>query len=190
MATKEFDKKEIRKTIKNLVQEGKTRAEIMEILLTEYSADDYEEIANILRYIPSKQLKKKYGFLNIIFTILLIGIAYGTYHALKSIWVTIPLLGLLVIVFLKKYRYYGLNAAFGIFLTLVILAFLLFEYNERKLTSERTLELLMGILGCVVQILGGIIIPLKLTPDFDEKRVRYVDETGRPRIKIIPKFND
>jgi len=177
-------KKEIAKEAQQLLKQGdKTKQEIFDILVDKYKYS--KDVADILRYIPTKQAIKKYGIWNsILLTVLVLSTALSL--------ITVPTIGIIWYILLiyavasKKMQYYMWATILYSLFAMVFFATIL--------TTKSFDIIFHWIILCLLffLVVPGCILPLwlqkKLCPKPIEQKEVYVNAEGNKRMRIVYKF--
>lgn len=169
-----------------LIKEGKSKQETYESLLE--LTRNRKLIADIVRYTPTKEKLSKYGIWNTLF-IVFISIVVVLFSLVQfSMHIIWPVL-LLLVVAMKRFKLYYFNTIFGIVTMLGISGLVLYELVNDGL--EHSVFTTLCVLPIpVLFILGGVLLPKKITPKYEEKKERYTDNNGRQRIRIVHYFEE
>lgn len=190
-----MNKKEIKKSAISKIKEGKTRQQAFEEIRDE-TKESAEDIAKIVRFIPTLQARKKFKIANTILGIILILTVLIKMLAGLPIILELggaqylPLLLLLpiinIILTIGVFRYNGSYYRLVIFLTIIGLL------NSMKyIIGEEFDPLILIDLG-----IAGVLIGLssylgnKLVSSYDLTKVKHKTDSGKVRIKQVIRFND
>jgi len=174
--TIQIDKKKIKESVIAGLNEGKSKDQIFEeIYSTQKDPRVQKEIANIVRYVPEKSRLKKYGFLNIIFLVILVLIDI-------SFLLTLNFGGLLwfgamtYIVFAKQLKHYYWIMILGGCAFIGGLAAGLMGYMGQG--QNVTFLLIGSTIFASIFIAFGIYMPKLLTPEYEIIDETVVTENG------------
>ena len=177
-----IDRKKVRKQAKTLINQGKSKQEVYDELVTEYKYRN--EIAEIVRYTPTTEKLRKYSIWNTLYLIFisLITLLLLLQPTLGIIWFIL----LIVIVASKKFKYYYWNSILGLVMIISVVALSLYEGTNDG--SETILATIITLTTAIITILAGIILPRKITPKYIEKKEKYLDKNGKEKLRIIHIF--
>jgi hypothetical protein len=184
---KKIDPRKVRDFVKDLLKKGKSKQEVYEELIKKYN--NRNQVADILRFIPSIERNKKYGIWNTIYLIYL--------SIFLLITIVIPTIGttvfflLALLIALKKFEYYYWNTIFGV-VTLILYAIIIAiagTYFKNDGPEERIMHAFV-IFNTLIFIYAGIFLPKILTPKYIKNEERYKDDDGKERIRVIHVFDD
>ena len=183
-------KKEVRKVVNNSILNGKTKQEIFEEL-KETSHRSHQDLAKIIRTVPSLQARTKYKQLNIILIVLLAITILGKIAMGTSI---ISASGISIII-ANWFSFFFILPVVDIFLLIgvvtysqnshIYIAIWTFFCMSHIIQFERFLfVILVAIIGL------GIFLNSKLYPKYQTVKERYKDSQGQTRIRNVIKFED
>ena len=184
---KKIDPRKVRDFTKDLLKKGKSKQDVYEELIKKY--DNRNQVADILRFIPSLERNKKYGIWNTIYLIylsvfLLIIIVYPT------IFTGVFFVLVLLIAF-KKFEYYYWNTIFGAVTLILYYIFVAIASTYFKNGGlEEELMHAFVIINTLIFICAGIFLPKILTPKYIKKEEKSTDDDGKEIIRFIHVFDD
>ena len=144
-------------------------------------------IADVVRYIPTKKKLAKYGMWNTLFLVFIaLIVALNIIQlSINAIWAIL----LFIIVAMKRFKYYYFHIIFGVIISFVLSGLFLYQIiNEGLNESHLYFFYLLPI--PIVFIVAGSVLPQKITPNFREKKKKYIDKHNRERIHIVHLFDD
>ena len=191
---KPMTKKEIRKVANQSILNGKTKQEIFEAL-KETSYRTPEDLAKIIRTVPSLQARKKYKALNItlivIFSLTILFLALAGISSIISneimrlsivfIWLIVYIALLIGVTRYKSGSYWWIALC-------TILG--LIRFLGIMLTGSFTPLSLIDLAIHIGVIWIGLYLHSKLFPAYLTVKERYQDSQGQSRIRNVIKFED
>lgn len=177
-----IDKRKVRNEAMSMVRQGATRQETFNTLKEKYKYA--KEIAAVVKFIPSKAAKKKYGIWNYILLAMLLAIM--TLFMLSS-----PSIGILIWYGLLIYAVARMLVEYYIYVT-VLSIFGLISGVAIFIISE-TMTLPDAIVLSIITLPSSILpiwISKRLCPSPNEKKESYTNKAGQQRLRIIYEFSD
>ena len=191
---KKMTKKEVTKSAKQSILEGKTKQETFESLKTS-SKLSAEELAKIIQPIPSLQARQKYKTLQMILIGLLLltilikmtaGIPIVIQNGIR--WLPVlfvfPIINILLLIGVANYM--QSSHKFVAIFTLLSLVRSTNEFLGQPLDIFMIIDLILiaGLIGL------GFYLNAKLCPDYSIKKERYQNNQGQDRLRNVIQFND
>lgn len=175
--------KVLKKTIADLINQGKTKSEIFDELRKAHQRP--LDLAKEIRKFPTKENKKKNYFKNILLLILLfipftldiITLSYGgIVWDIALIYIVITFQGV-------HYQWITFRAIYSLFILFVLFFFSNFDALNFVLS-------VLILLILVPTFILAIQLEKKLCPHFEENKVRILDENGKYRFILQIVFKD
>jgi len=187
MITKSKTKQMIQQEAKLLIAQGLPKQTIYEMLLAQYKYA--KNVADAIKYLPSKSTLEKYGVWNHVFlalhVLLLSGIVFfSIINYDKSSFISFPLLELafIYVIWRKQIEYYDILMLFG-FIYMILFVTVIFY-------DKMVFELFMPFIALYIILL--IILPFwlkrKLCPTPLVRNVPYTNSEGKQKLKLEYEF--
>lgn len=182
--TSNLDEKLLKRKANQVLAQGISKQEAYEQLVAEFGHPD--TTATLLRHIPSRMAWKKYGVWNHLLSGLMI-LLFLMMVLLSPTIGTFLWYGLLLFTILtRKTRFYYWIAILAIIGTLTIVAIAIASSGGITVDGIIRVSLFFALL--LPSTFLAIWLPKKLTPEPQEEREYYENESGEQRSRIIFKF--
>jgi len=175
--------KEIRNEIKVQLAKGKCKQDVFSIIASVYGCT--KKIADMVRFIPSAELYKKYKYWNMAYLLLMLIITAGT---IKFPSILIPFGIISYGVATKRFEFYWANSVLGFMLLFSIIGFLLTTEINYYDFSEIIIPIVIFTVS-IIMILTGIILPTKITPKYRIEKRPFSNKKGDKRLKLVYLFD-
>ena len=184
-------KKEIRKLAQEKIQEGKTQQQAFDEIKELAEAPD-EEVANLVKTIPTLQIRKKYQVLNaVLISLLLLTVVFKVILAVSMIMHNGLAWSPVIFIFpvLNCAMLYGAATyAIRAHQTVAILTGLGFIQTLGRLTFQPVVLVDLAITAALIGL--GIYLQGKLTPGFTRVNETYTNPQGKVKARVKIRFAD
>ncbi len=179
------DKRIIRELAKRKLKAGKSKQEVYEELSEQFNFRN--EVAEIVRFIPSNERKKKYEKWNIVYLVFLSLLTLIAFFAFNfgSLWYIF----LIALVASKQYKYYNWNIFIGVISLISILSVALYSGMDNGITTSWIIMVAVAIPITLVLIFAGIYLPKFITPNYREEKEKYTNNEGNERLRLVHFFD-
>ncbi len=175
-----LDKKSIRKIAKEQIEKGVPKQQVYNELVEQFKFRN--DIAKIVREIPSNERWSKYGFLNVV--LLLLVCILTIFSLIKPNFGIIWMFWIVYIVAFRKFNYYYWNTLLGAIGLITTIGLNLIEQKIAILESG------IIVLTSLLFVIAGIYLPKILTPSFSEVKESYLNSKGIKKIRVVHKFEE
>ena len=185
--------KEIRKHATERIEEGKSRQEVFEEL-SETVKMAKDDLAKIIRFIPSLELRKKHKVAHVTLLILLgISVLFKMFAGIPLViknginWLPIifilPIINIILLYLIGNYR--GENYKF-----VGIMGILGLTRSLQSLTEIASNPLIIVDFAFILLTIGlGFYLNSVMVPEFKTVKQKYTDENGKTKIRSRIKFD-
>jgi len=175
--------KEIRNEIKIQLAKGKCKQDVFSDIAAQYGYT--KRNADMVRFMPSTELYKKYKYWNMAYLLLMLIITAGS---IKFLSILIPFGIISYGVATKKFEFYWANTVLGFMLLFSIIGILLNTEINYYDSSEIIVPIIIFTVS-IIMILTGVILPMKITPKYRVENRPYSNKKGEKRLKTIYLFD-
>ena len=177
-----IDTNKVRRAAKAMINTGTSKQKVYEELVKEFRFRN--AVADVVRYIPSYELKKKYDFLNIICLVVLsiVAVLKIIAHSFGGIiWIGF----MIYAVADRQYKYYYWLIILGV---LSLGSSMLIYFTKESHTQLSLIVLCIDGGVSLFFLVSGILLPQLMTPPYEERKQAYVNAAGQKKLMVVHIF--